>query len=112
MAIPNGTRKSAEHEAPHRTTRGAGAGQVGALVELHLAVPRLGDPGNILQLDQELFCIRASAAAASAAVPCSGYAMTARVLMTANSFHLTIGNADRDGPDEVVRWIHLDSDGS
>jgi hypothetical protein len=28
--------------------------------------------------------------------------------MTANSFHLSIGNEARDGPDEVVRWIHLD----
>ncbi len=46
--------EQAEEEAPHGTARGTGAGQAGALMELHLAVLRLGDPGNILQLDQQL----------------------------------------------------------
>ena len=56
MAIPadGHQEEQAEEEAPHGAASGAGAGQAGALMELHLAVLRLGDPGDVLQLDQEL----------------------------------------------------------
>src|SRR5215204_3455557 len=46
--------EQAEDEAPHRPTRGTGAGQVRALMQLHLAILGLGDPGDVLQLDQQL----------------------------------------------------------
>jgi putative N-acetylmannosamine-6-phosphate epimerase len=33
--------------------------------------------------------------------------MTAKVLMEYRSFHLAIGNGDRDGPKQVVQGLHL-----
>ena len=74
--------EQAEEKAPQGAAGGAGAGQAGALVQLHLAVRVLGDPGDVLELDQEFLLHPLERGRGLGSRVLSGYAMTARVLIT------------------------------